>query len=290
MSATLSLLLSETLVSFYPLLIKTTDVDILTQSMIRVLTFSFVSFFFMEKSLMEILKTPSYYLIGILNLFHIYSSYIGFQRLDIGVSLSIFYLYPIINVLIKESLSGKVNMRVIMVFLQSLLGVYLISRGMESVGNITNITNVKNNMNSYWIGVIAMLLAAVSESLIYSFYKKSNETNPFDMLFILSFFGSFIALVLWLWKNPLMERQNMSPLIAKIVFANLFIGVIGHLLRFYSIPKISTEWFSILTFCEVIIGYLIGWFFLKEKMTKWHLIGTSIIAYSVYQIKSMGFA
>jgi drug/metabolite transporter (DMT)-like permease len=43
--------------------------------------------------------------------------------------------------------------------------------------------------------------------------------------------------------------------------------------------------YSVYLFTGVISAYLFGWFFLKEKITVYHIIGSALIIHSMYQIQ-----
>jgi drug/metabolite transporter (DMT)-like permease len=77
--------------------------------------------------------------------------------------------------------------------------------------------------------------------------------------------------------------------ISKLVVANIAFGVIGYVLRFYSVSRLTTEWFSVLSFAGIIFGYLYGWIFYHETITWSKLIGTMLIVYSVYNVKELGY-
>jgi drug/metabolite transporter (DMT)-like permease len=286
-AGTFSLLGGETLLSLYPMFIKTVNADMFIHTMVRVVTFAVVSYWMTTFRSFASFLTTQNNLVSLLNLFHIYSSYVGFRKLDVGVSLSIFYLYPIINVIIKNIIKGKMEITVLLIFIQSLVGVYLI--GNQGIG-----CNIMKLDRKFLIGAFAVLMAAISESIIYMFYKQDvGETNPFNMLFTLSFFGSIVMVVTYILTKGLTRETYLLPndwsIWMKLIAGNLLFGVMGHLMRFYGLSRISVEWFSILSFFEVIIGYLLGWWVLNEKITRWHIGGTSIIFVSIYQIYCLGY-
>lgn len=302
-TATVSVLLAETLLSLYPILIKTVNTSLFTQVIARIVTTAIVSYFFITMPIGDVINTPSYYVISLLYLIHIYVSYVGFQNLGVGVALTIFYIYPLINVLIKDLFITKtIDKEVIYNFIISIIGVFLIAQGSDSPDTIqpVGVDNGQPLISNKLMGIIAIVFAAITESLIYTFYKVESGGNPFNMLFTLTFFGAVIMSIAW-WAGvaPLVDDPNnppfnfggftLSPTIIKLIVANIIMGVSGYALRFYSIHKISTEWYSILAFFEVIIGYIFGWYILGEKITKWHLAGTSLILYSVYQINKIGY-
>jgi drug/metabolite transporter (DMT)-like permease len=264
--------------SLYPILIKNTRTDLLTQTLIRLVTTTLVCAPFITVSTMSVITHWSYHVVSILYLVHIISSYVGFLNLDVSVALTLFYLYPLVNVLINSAIMKRWDVSVIGYLIVSLGGVMLITRGGGSGG-----TQFPPDM--MW-GLIAMTVSIVTESLIYTFYKQSQEVNPFNMLFTLCVSGTLLLSLFYVIKR----QPPVTPeVIRTIVIANLLFGVVGYLLRFYSLHQMTTEWFSILSFSGVIFGYLYGWFFYREPITWSKLAGSLLIIYSAYQVNSLGY-
>jgi drug/metabolite transporter (DMT)-like permease len=280
-----SLLLGEAIMSLYPILVRTIKTDLLTHTLTRLLTTVIICYPFISVSMGNIVGNLSHHIVSILYILHIYASYIGFLNLDVGVALTLFYTYPLINVLIHECFLVKnINWHVISYFIVSFIGVFLITK---------HDTSYKSH-NMYWfLGVGAMILAAISESIIYLFYKTSTDTDPFNMLFIMCFSGSIILSLIWLYKklttNTPFTYQNDVQIPFKLFLANAILGVCGYLLRFYSLPYLTTEWFSILSFSGIIFGYLYGWIFFGETINFRKIIGTILIILSVYKVKTLGY-
>lgn len=294
--ATLSLLSSQILLGLYPVLVRSSKENMLTQTMVRLMVTALASFPFISMPLTSVITGASYYLVSLLYVFHIYASYIGFQRLEVGFALTLFHTYPLINVLLK---SGPINLMVIFYFLLSIAGVYMIGHSHGPVPVREQMT--PRGLSSFAIGMVALLFASLSESLIYTFYKTWGSAisgNPFNMLFTMCFAGSIVLLAKWFKATPAPSHVPQEPpepekrqfhVSPKLVILNLLLGFIGYLLYFYSLPLLTTEWFSILTFIGVIFGYLYGWFFFNEAITVPKMIGTVLIMLSVYQIKNLGY-
>ena len=89
-------LISESLLSLYPLFVKKLQLTIMSQIWTRLMIYSFVSLLFINWKIVFnfIFKTDGL-LLSLVNLVHIFASYLGFKRLDVSVSYSIFYIYPI---------------------------------------------------------------------------------------------------------------------------------------------------------------------------------------------------
>jgi drug/metabolite transporter (DMT)-like permease len=268
-----NVLFAEIMLSLYPISVKSIDTNIFTQVFVRSIVYAIISFFFISMPIKTILTKPSYLIVSILNLVHIFSSYIAFNNMNAGVAMSLFYIYPLFNLIFKSILTKKpMGYYIIQYFIISFIGVVLIS--------FQSITNNKT-IGKYLIGFVAILIAALSESLIYTFYKIESKENPFDGIFTLYIFGSIIML---LFAPKYLQISNNYDNLFKLVVFNIFIGFIGHIFRFYGISRISTEKYSITLFTGVVFAYIFGWVFLGEQNTIYHIIGTLIILFSVYKI------
>lgn len=284
---TITLIVGEALMSFYPILVKNIKANIFYQTFLRLITTTIVCYPFISTTISHVVCQSSYHIISMLYLTHIFSSYLGFKNLEVGVALTLFYLYPLINVLIRNFLIKISQFYVIPYFFMSLVGVFIINRG-------DKVPQFPHSL----VGVTAMIFSAVTESLIYTFYKSDEDQNPFNMLFSLCLTGSFILIMIFVYKwltyakpTQSVVDSNFPPIhiILIIVICNIFFGVIGYLFRFYSMHQMTTEWFSILSFSGIIFGYLYGWFFYGEKINMFKLIGTLLIILSAYKVKSLGY-
>lgn len=312
MISILSLITGEGLLSFYPILTRSVNADIVTQTLVRLLTTSIACYPFMTLSLGSIVGQLSTHIVSLLYVFHILTSYLAFLNLDVGVALTLFYTYPIINVLLHQIFYTQIDLKIVSYFLLSFVGACMIAKDSANTTPTTPATSATpttmptTGPRSLSLGLVTIILAALSESLIYMFYKDGNghtESNPFNMLFRMCFSGGIILLLIYWFRANSKEEEvpteinqqegngghqlqwlTQSP-ITQLILANLIIGVIGYLLRFYSIPRLSAELYSILSFSGIIFGYLYGWWFYKEQITPAKLIGTLLILLSVYKVK-----
>lgn len=267
------MLIGGLLLSLYPVLVKTTNTSLSVQVLSRLLVTVAVSYFLLTIPVSSAV-TPAYIMVSLLYLAHIYTSYIGFRSLDVGVALTLFYIYPLLNLL----LSGRMTLAVVPYYVACLLGVLLISIGV-------NRSQPAKTSGSFAWGVFAIGLAALTESLIYIFYKSyQRETNPFNMLFTLCLVGALVMTAGFFTGYFPSTMPVDRPTLWKLIGANLLLGVIGYAMRFYGLPLLSVEWYSILSFVNVIFGYLVGHYFLGEPITGWHVAGTALILTSVSRI------
>ena len=149
---------SEIALALYPILIKTVPTNLSTQVLSRLLVYSGLAYFLATEddifhtwgNLKGIFRSS---LLGLLTLVHIGTSYYAFQQLPAGVSMSLFYSYPIWNVLgaalfFDESFSFFQLLLVLLGF----VGVVLVAYGNKD-------PDPQKNKDPYnWKGLLSGLL------------------------------------------------------------------------------------------------------------------------------------
>jgi drug/metabolite transporter (DMT)-like permease len=336
-----TLILSEALLSLYPVLVKSTRADVLIQTLFRLGTASLVA---LPMVLSVVQWSDVFQWVSLLYVAHIFASYKAFQLLEVGTALTVFYLYPLFNVLIKSAwtLQG-LSMDVVGYMALSLVGVYLITHSQSSVekepvpveekrgptgpAGPTGPTgpagpSLTGGQGAMTQGLLWVVFAALSESLIYIFFKLGSEKIVWKMLFQLCFTGSVVlAIVVALAqlrkdtgsrsKTPTesaptggaptesaptqvapTERAPTEGALSlkesgQLILWNVLLGVVGYLLRFTSVHQVSTELYSILSFTGVVFGYLYGWLFYAEKITWSKLVGTACILVSALNVGNL---
>lgn len=244
---------------------------------------------------------------GLVNSIHIFSSYICFNTLSSGGAYSIFYIYPIFNLLGRTLIyNEKIDSINYIYILISILGVYLIYKNTikdttlettpqpttentphpttetiehkNSFQTISDIINTKNKT----IGLFSGLLSALTESIIYFMVKDNlGSVSPFIQLFKTYLFGGILSII-YLIQNST-TNLDYHYWITLILF-NALIGFVGYLLRFIMIPKLSTLLFNSLIFTGVIFSYSWGYLLSNEPITYNNLYGTLLIIVSIVLI------
>jgi drug/metabolite transporter (DMT)-like permease len=276
----IAVILSEATLSLYPILIKNVNTDLATQLFFRLGTYSSLTGVLADKkdiaatwgSSTATLSSLAY---GLMNLIHIGSSYIGFKDLPAGTAMALFYTYPIFNILAGGLFLGE-EIRLILLpfFAIALIGVYLLSKEDKE--------SSKKDEYNYPRGLVAIFIAALTETLIFILAKvapgTSNAFYPMLQLYV----GAFIILCgggAYLGKMP--DWSASLPLI----FFNVFIGFVGYLMRFYAIPLLPTAIFSILSFVGVISAYGWGNIFASESPSIRALVGASLVTGSIAGVR-----
>jgi len=261
---------SEIVLALYPLLIKLVPTNLWTQLLARFLVYTVLAGFLADWSnIHDTWLTASgasaSLLFGSLSLVHVFLSYFAFSRLPSGEAMSLFYTYPIWNLLGASFLYGESFsfMQVGLVFL-SLVGVYFVTKKDDT-----------DTKQLDWKGIAAGLGAALTESLMY-FVVRTKSPNPFYSILQL-YPGGLVPLVagIFLEKAPIsVEGSVWLPLI----LFNAFVGFIGYSLRFYAVPKVKTIIFSLLSFFGVLASFGWGYLFAEETASTSALFGALLIA------------
>jgi drug/metabolite transporter (DMT)-like permease len=249
MEANIGVLFSEVILSAYPLLIKLVDASVFLQTGLRMLVFTVFAILGAVFSgnpigLNKFLTTETLGA-GILNLIHVFSSYIGFERLPAGNAMALFYTYPLFNLIATSIIYGEAfPWDKLHWIILALLGAVAIAKPSSTTWN--------------FIGLFAILIATFTEVGIYLWFKNSpKDTQPWSKM--AHMYGSsgilWILSILFVGINSLSVTTN--GLIAILLF-NTFVGFVGYALRFYMIPKVSTLIFSSLSFFGIVSAYIFG--------------------------------
>ncbi len=301
---TIALLVSNVLLSSYPILIKTyiANISIVVQLIVRIVVYICLAlpFLVIGGEGMNILTTlidPKYLAISAVNILHIYSSYKGFEYLNAGISLTTFYSYPIVQVLLSRIFLGtELTSGIMYNLFGSLLGIGVLNKDTLIGGEKS--TDIKK-------GFAFIAIAAITEAIIGVFYKGVNIQNPFMSLYSL-YAPAFVFFIIWYIYKRYKESKNVKTIdekdekkdnwwyiltnhggfMKRIILYNMLIGGIGYTLRLFSLTKVPISWFSGLSFTSSLSAFMMGWFFLGEKIKLHHLLGSLVIFYNIFKIKS----
>jgi drug/metabolite transporter (DMT)-like permease len=290
-----SKLISESLLSLYPIFVKKINLPIDIQMWTRLITYVLISLFFINYSWVTtnlfVLESVE---LSFVNIFHIYCSYEGFLNLDSGVAFSIFNIYPIL-ILLFSGIAWKKE------YFLALIGLifFIYSSVLDEKKNKSHLSFI------YGFGMI--LLSAITEALIYFIVKNIKTDNNWNHLFVAYFFGS-ILLSLYMFGNYIDSNyfisnpdnlensfKKLSETKSKINYENIsliglaliingLIGSIGYFLRFYSVYRLDPGIYSILSFFGILTAYFYGIIFNGESIDIYKIIGTILIILSNYLI------
>jgi drug/metabolite transporter (DMT)-like permease len=299
--ATLTVIIAEIALSLHPILIKQIGVNLPTQLLARLGTYSFLGAAFSSPSDRKFSwgswsTAQKSLLFGLMNLIHIGASYLSYEHLPAGSALALFYTYPFFNILAGVLFLGDtLDTKILPLMAMAFLGVVMIATftkdGDEKHKDDAEKEGEKKegfkapSDKSIPLGIAASLVAAMTETMIFLVAKTGEEPSPF--LPVLKLYpGALLGLLAWIGfrKSDLnFKIQNWIPLL----LFNCFIGFLGYSLRFFSIPRLPTAIFSILTFIGVASGYSWGLLYAKEVPSLGALAGAGMITGALGILKSL---
>jgi drug/metabolite transporter (DMT)-like permease len=301
------LFLSEIGLSLYPQLIKLVDTTVETQLALRFITYSILAIVISFIGNTEIFKYSFLENIafGTVNILHVFTSYLAFKLLSSGTSYTLFYTYPIFNLIGRSVLFNEhFTISQFVYILCAVFGVYLVTN-QQTHENTSRNTFISNS--GLEIGIIAGVLSAITESIIYLGVKKEKGTTPFQELTRFYILGGVISLAFVIYSyyntsndisSSTLGEDNYDKLsfhmnfdtylswesIVGIVLFNAIIGFVGYVLRFYIIPRITTIKFNSMIFLGIIFSYIWGYLLSSEMVYMENILGSLIIMFTIYMV------
>jgi len=271
-------ILSESLLSFYPAMVKYVKFPIINQLWSRLVVYCIVALFFLDwANLGKLLFSWIGLILAVVNVFHIYTSYIGFNYLESGVSYSLFYTYPIF-ILIFSGLWFQ------MFYLLPLIGV-----GFLTYSNWKDSVNLGRSKKKFAFGILGIIGAMLSEVGLYFIVKKiggGKDMSKWNVLFV-AYLLPAIILTAILGKKALPPKENVqgsekgnkewTKNLVIMIVGNAVIGALGYYLRFYTIDKMSVSLYSGLSYFGIVMAYVYGWTINKEKVGWYSIIGSILV-------------
>ena len=263
----LSKLISESLLSLYPIFVKYINLNFWLQIWSRFFIYVFISGFFINwKFIFNNLFSKYGIALSLITILHVYATYRGFLILESGIAYVIFYLYPLIILLLAGEKIG-------FIIISSIIGVIILSQ--EKIDNFQNIFSKSKNIENFkYEGIIMMLISAFTEAFIYFIVRNIKTTNNWNHVFISYAFGAII-LSIYYWKD-IKNIQFKSSLSVSLLI-NIIIGLCGYLLRFYAMYNLSTNIYAPLSYFGILMAYIYGVIINKDKITIKKLIGSLFI-------------
>ena len=256
--------MSESLLSLYPVIVKNIAIPMEMKLWSRFFVYVAISLFFVDPAYIKSnAVSADGILLGIVTIAHVYTSYKGFMLLESGMSYTLFYLYPIMILLMSgEPISPIMGL--------SLFGVYLLYS--EDQGEQTTKDKEEDADLDKLHGVIMIILAAFTEALIYFIVRRLKTTNNWNHIF-LSYFPGSLLLTGIIYKQIRFadQRVNLSLVL------NGVIGLVGYLLRFFAISRLTPSVYAPLSYFGVIMAYVYGILINGEQITMLKVIGSLCI-------------
>lgn len=271
----LSKLLSESLLSLYPIFVKKIGISMPLQMWTRLIAYVSISLIFIDWAFIKAnIFSPESLALALVNLSHIYFSYEGFLNLESGVSFAIFNTYPLMILL----LSGVAwNNAYIFVLIAFAFFIY---------ANHVDQKSIKNKEDTDFVyGLGMILLAALTEAFIYFLIRRVKTTNHWNHVFISYLLGAlFMTGYVFMQKDFTLSQLNNIRVLAATGL-NGFIGSVGYFLRFFASYRLDAGIYSVLSYFGIIMSYVYGALFNNETLSIWKIFGTISIFISKALIK-----
>ena len=277
----LSKITSESLLSLYPTIVKNIDIPFDMKLWTRFVPYSLISLLFIDyKFIKENLFSKAGLLLSFITMIHIYTSYKGFEGLESGVAYTIFYMYPLMILL----MAGE---KISPIMLIPLIGVGLLvyesnTENMESKDKVENLEEngdendekTPENENLLMFSVFMVFLAAFTEALLYFVVRDLKTKNNWNHLFISYFFGAILLSGSLLTK---LNAVSVNGLLTTSFVLNIVIGLFGYLLRFYATTRLEPSVYAPLSYIGIIMSHIYGLYFNGDIMTWKKMLGTILI-------------
>ena len=252
MLAELSKLLAEGLLSLYPVFVKNIDLPLPLQMWSRFAAYIAVAAFFVDyKYVWNAIRTPLGLALMAVTLVHIYTSYQGFLLLDSGPAYTLFYVYPMVILLLAGELSfwlGAITFA----------GAFLLANAESAEG------------------VVMILLAALTEAFIYFLVKGLKTTNNWNHLFISYIGGAVLLSAFYFTSLPDLLKPNLVSSLG----INGIIGMFGYVLRFYSMSRLDVFWYAMLSNFGIFMSYVYGYVLNGEVVHPNQLVGSLLVIFA----------
>jgi drug/metabolite transporter (DMT)-like permease len=144
---------------------------------------------------------------------------------------------------------------------------------------------VKEKKESFNYGLVMILLAALTEALIYFLVRRIKTTNNWNHVFISYFLGAVLmtAYSIYNFKETSSGLESADKgRVGLAVIINGIIGTVGYFLRFFASYRLEPEVYAPLSYFGVVMSYIYGITFDNETLNWKKVLGTVSILASNY--------
>ena len=275
--STAAVFFSETVLSLYPILIKAVPTNLGTQTLARFLIYPLAALLVGGLGpLAAAYKGGAAAVgrnlgIGALNVSHIAASYLAFRELPAGIAMSLFYTYPLWNLIGATAFLGEpFPWHLLPVVAIALFGTFLVATSKTGEG-----ANGSKTLSMR--GIIAALLSSLTETAIFLLVRGAAGQSPFFTIHQLYLGGLPILIA------GLVALKNIQPVDwnlrhwAPLLAFNGLLGFTGYSLRFWSINKMPTILFSVLSLFGVLGSFFFGSVLVGEPIIPRAITGATIL-------------
>lgn len=255
----------ESLSTLYAVVTKNSNLSITLQFFLRALVYIITSFVKGGRWF----NSPISWKLSIMNYFHIFSSYYAFKELPVGISILIFYLYPLFYLLLQ----GVRSPLFYVLFATCFYGIYLIYQSQTE-----EFTEEEKKQKINIKSLAAILFSGFSEALTMYYITKFPSFISTTSQMLITYLLSFVVLLFQIdYKELFNKNKETRKDIVKVSGFNLVIGYIAYTLLYNAAKGLPPGEYSIYSFFGIITGFLSGKYIFKEKFSPNSWKGISLI-------------
>jgi drug/metabolite transporter (DMT)-like permease len=133
-------------------------------------------------------------------------------------------------------------------------------------------------------GTLMMIISATTEALLYIFVISGGKVfeTPLNSTFATHLWGSIPAIFLLLLEVQKQKPPGVSPEMYTVGGMNGLIGAVGMGLTYLAARHISPGMYALLTYISIVFGFGYGSFFFGDPIQIKDLIGISLILFGNY--------
>jgi drug/metabolite transporter (DMT)-like permease len=290
-------LAGQSILSLYPIAVKTIDASIFSQMLVRFAVFPLIAFLLGGVgSLAATWGSWSAAAIsiglGLMNVLHIYSSYVAFDELQAGLSMSIFYIYPILGIIGARIFFGeRLHAWMFPFFALALIATYIIASAApetvvyekKAAATTAPAQQQQQPSQSSLRGIIAVLISALTEAGTYIAVRTSPTDDPYANIQRI-YLGGLLALLV---AMPFIKSKLdlTATTTGQLGLFNGLIGFVGYALLYWSARFLPAYAYAIMAFVGVATAYVFGAAFVGETPNGKAVGGAALLLASVSAVQ-----
>ena len=286
-------LAGQSILSLYPIAVKTIDASIFSQMLVRFAVFPLIAFLLggvgsLAATWGSLSAAAISIGLGLMNVLHIYSSYVAFDELQAGLSMSIFYIYPILGIIGARIFFGeRLHAWMFPFFALALIATYIIASAAPETVVYEKKTAAtmagQQPSQSSLRGIIAALISALTEAGTYIAVRASPTDDPYANIQRI-YLGGLLALLV---AMPFI-KSKLDLTVATTWQLGLFnglIGFVGYALLYWSARFLPAYAYAIMAFVGVATAYVFGAAFVGETPNGKAVGGAALLLASVSAVQ-----
>ena len=270
---------AESILALTPVAVKKSPLDPISAIWSRILSSAILAYALTSDRSLRLDEVGGAAVLGFSNLLHVASSYDAFRNLPVGQAMSIFYTYPLWNLVFSAYFRGES----VKTSDYGYMGVAALGAVLLNQDPGKTATSALGRAASPGWGVFMSLVAALTESGMYTMLKALDWKDAAKSVWVTNG-GASLLLAVIVGAQYLVTGGDGGPTlqgsVSDAVWLTAFHSIAmfsGYWLRFFAIPRLPTVLYSILNYAGLLAAYIYGLSFLGEKPSLLSLLGAGLI-------------